>query len=146
MAQQQYSTRTVWVASVALLLVALAIGLWPALAQDHPPVSLSAWQAHQLSVSSAADVLTSSITPSKVGNFRLTVTIPTGSTASLVGYTTAPSVGGAILHSLNQGVALTVGSSYTFTWGATPNWSYNLQFATATTAVYELDLIYNGVN
>ena len=63
-----------------------------------------------------------------------------------MGYTTAPSVGGAILHSLNQGVALTVGSSYTFTWGATPNWSYNLQFATATTAVYELDLIYNGVN
>ena len=131
---------------VCVLLLVASLLAWRVKAQDHPPVNLSTWRGHELAVTSNADVLTSSITPSRVGNFRLTVAIPSGQTNSIVNVQTNPGSGLAYGHDLNDGTALTAGRLYTFVWGANPGWTYNLQFESTTQAVFQLDLVYNGVN
>ena len=97
------------------------------------------WDASGLAVAAATNVFATGYTSPNAGTVTLTIgNDPTGvsSVASLVKTSNAAPSGGSAgtrVFALNGGTALAAGDIYTFTFAATPNNTYNLQFATATT-------------
>lgn len=134
-----------------LLSVALLLGLAVyAPASGAPPEFRSAMAVvEDVPVTSAAPVLTSSVTSTATGSssVRYELLVVCHGTGSVVSYNLldldsdgdpADEIGGAPIK-LNSGTALTADCAYTFTISVAPGQALNLEFATTTRASFTLE-------
>lgn len=129
----------------------LALGLFRSAKADVAPLCEKAiWD---LGVSSGADVLTSSITPTtavavsspNTPTITYRVTVALRATDSILYLRMTKSGGGSYNYALNGGTALTAGNLYSFLVPANQTFTYNVRVGTSTTlGLLQIDRYVDG--
>lgn len=116
-----------------LLLVAIALGLWPPRARAEQG-NVRAASRHSIAAAASTNLLTAALSPPAADDVvHYVATIGLVTTGSVVYYSVSDGTT-VTQYALNKGTALTAGVSYVLNWSAAYGLTYQLQVATATTA------------